>query len=131
MISIFEWFQMEKTELFNIPETPSSELLDILNYRAEKLRSHFGFEVPPFPEDLITMSGYMNMDMGQVEKAKMFFEQGIKYFPKSANMYDSMADYYEANDDPKAALEFVKKAYKISEDDYHKNRIEELAWKFK
>lgn len=126
MISIFEWFQMEKTELFNIPETPTSELLDILNYRAEKLRSHFGYQVPPFPEDLITMSGYMNMDMGQMDKAKMFFEQGIRYFPKSANMYDSMADYYEANDDSVAALDFVKKAYAISGSNYYKDRIVEL-----
>ena len=126
LISIFEWYQMEKTELFNIPETTSSELLDILNYREEKLRSHFGFQVPPFPEDLITMSGYMNMDSGQMEKAKMFFEQGIKYFPKSANMYDSMADYFEANNDIASALEFVKKAYEISGSEYHRDRIIEL-----
>ena len=126
LISIFEWYQMEKTELFNIPETTSSELLDILNYREEKLRSHFGFQMPPFPEDLITMSGYMNMDFGQMEKAKMFFEQGIKYFPKSANMYDSMADYFEVNNDIASALEFVKKAYEISGSEYHRDRIIEL-----
>lgn len=126
LILIFEWFQMEKTVLFNIPETTSSELLDILNYREEKLRSHFGFQVPPFPEDLITMSGYMNMDLGQMEKAKMFYEQGLKYFPKSANMYDSMADYFEANNDIASALEFVKKAYEISGSEYHRDRIVEL-----
>jgi predicted alpha/beta superfamily hydrolase len=131
MISLFDWFQMEKTELFNIPETPSSELLDILNYRAEKLRSHFGFQVPPFPEDLITMSGYMNMDMGQMEKAKMFFEQGLKDFPKSANMYDSMADYFIAENDLNSALDYAKKAYSISGSEYHKGRIDELEMKIK
>lgn len=129
MISLFDWFQMEKTELFNIPETPSSELLDILNYRAEKLRSHFGFQVAPFPEDLITMSGYMNM--GQMEKAKMFFEQGLKYFPKSANMYDSVADYFIAENDLNSALDYVKKAYSISGSEYHKGRIDELEMKIK
>ena len=46
-------------------------------------------------------------------------------------MYDSMADYYVANDDPKSALEFVKKAYAISGSEYHKNRIEELTPKIK
>ncbi|TXE03739.1 esterase [Algoriphagus aquimarinus] len=129
MISLFDWFRMEKTELFNIPETPTSELLDILNYRAEKLRSHFGFEVPPFPEDLITMSGYMNMDMGQMEKAKMFFDQGLKYFPKSANMYDSMADYYVENNDFESALAYVKKAFELSGSEYHKKRMEEFGSK--
>jgi len=131
LISLFEWFQMERVELFNIPETSKEDLLELMNYRAEKLEAHFGYPEPPFPEDLITMSGYMSMDRGQMEKAKMFFEQGIHYFPKSANLYDSMADYYEANDDPKSALEFVKKAYEISGSDYHKNRIEELALKIK
>ncbi|WP_075352202.1 alpha/beta hydrolase-fold protein [Algoriphagus marinus] len=131
LISLFDWFQMERVELFNIPETPKEDLLELMNYRAEKLEAHFGYPEPPFPEDLMTMSGYMSMDRGQMEKAKMFFEQGIHYFPKSANLYDSMADYYEANDDPKSALEFVKKAYEISGSDYHKNRIEELALKIK
>jgi uncharacterized protein len=127
LISLFEWFQMERVELFNIPETTTEELLELMNYRAKKLEGHFGYPEPPFPEDLITMSGYMSMDRGQMEKAKMFFEQGIQYFPQSANMYDSMADYYELKDDPKTALEFVKKAFAISGSDYHKNRIEELT----
>ena len=131
LISLFEWFQMERVELFNIPETSTEELLELMNYRAKKLEAHFGYPEPPFPEDLITMSGYMSMDRGQMEKAKMFFEQGIQYFPQSANMYDSMADYYEASDNPKAALEFVKKAFAISGSDFHKNRMEELVQKVK
>lgn len=131
LISLFEWFQMERVELFNIPETTTEDLLELMNYRAEKLEAHFGYSEPPYPEDLMNMSGYMSMDRGQMEKAKMFFEQGIHYFPNSANMYDSMADYYEAIDDTRSALEFVQKAYAISESDYHRNRMEELAKKIK
>jgi uncharacterized protein len=107
------------------------DLLELMNYRAKKLEAHFGYPEPPLPEDLLNMSGYMNMDMGQMEKAKMFFDQGIYYFPKKANMYDSMADYYEANTDLETALEFVKKAYAISGSEYHKNRMEELTLKIK
>ncbi len=131
LISLFEWFQMERVELFNIPETPTEDLLELMNYRAKKLEAHFGYPEPPYPEDLLNMSGYMNMDMGQMEKTKMFFDQGIHYFPKKANMYDSMADYYEANNDLETALEFVKKAYAISGSEYHKNRMEELTLKTK
>lgn len=131
LISLFEWFQMEKVELFNIPETPSEVLLDLMNYRAKKLESRFGYFVPPYPEDLMNVSGYMSMENGEMKRAKMFFEQGILYYPNSANMYDSMADYYEASEDVKSALEFVKKAYEISGSEYHKNRIEELEQKVK
>jgi tetratricopeptide (TPR) repeat protein len=102
-----------------------------MNYRAKKLESRFGYFVPPYPEDLMNVSGYMSMENGEMKRAKMFFEQGILYYPNSANMYDSMADYYEASEDVKSALEFVKKAYAISGSDYHKNRMEELVQKVK
>lgn len=117
--------------MFNIPETPKEDLLELMNYRAKKLEAHFGYPEPPYPEDLLNMSGYMSMDRGHKAKAKMFFEQGIHYFSKKANTYDSMADYYEVNDDPKSALEFVKKAYSISGSEYYKNRMEELTLKTK
>ncbi|PZX51968.1 hypothetical protein LV85_02117 [Algoriphagus chordae] len=129
LISIFKWFQMERVELFNIPETPTEDLIELINYRAKKLEAHFGYEVAPYPEDLVNMSGYMSMDRGQMDKAKMFFEQGIHYFPNSANMYDSMADYYVANDDLESALTYVKKAFEISGSDYHKGRLEEIQLK--
>ncbi|MBN3518437.1 alpha/beta hydrolase [Algoriphagus lutimaris] len=129
LISLFEWFQMENVELFNIPETTTSELLDLINYRAKKLEAHFGYPEPPIPEDLMNMSGYMSLDRGQLEKAKMFFEQGIYYFPKSANMYDSMADYFIAVGNFESAYNHVKKAYSLSESDYHKERMEELGLK--
>ncbi|WP_425639609.1 alpha/beta hydrolase-fold protein [Algoriphagus yeomjeoni] len=131
LISLFEWFQMERVELFNIPETSVHDLLELMDYRAKKLETHFGYRVPPLPEDLLTMSGYMNMDMGQMEKAQLFLEQGIKYFPKSANMYDSMADYYETTNDLEKAFEFVKIAHSISGSDFHKKRMEELGLKIK
>ncbi|WP_296705886.1 alpha/beta hydrolase-fold protein [Algoriphagus sp.] len=131
LISLFDWFQMERVELFNIPETTPENLLELINYRANKLEAHFGYQVPPYPEDLMNMSGYMSMDRGQMEKAKMFFEQGIQYFPKSANMYDSMADYFIAENDLVSALDFVKKANEISASEYYQERIEELERKIK
>ena len=71
----------------------------------------------------------MNMEMQQLEKAKMYFELTIEYYPKSANAYDSMADYYERNNDYDNALKFVTKAYEISDNDYYKQRIEALKKK--
>lgn len=71
----------------------------------------------------------MYMQMGKKDKSKLFFELGIKYYPKSDNMYDSMAEFYEAENDFKSALEFTKKAYSINKSDYYKGRVESLQKK--
>ena len=129
LISIFEWFQMENTDKINSFDTPKAELFDIIKYREKKLQSYFGYPEAPYPEELLNMSGYMNMDMQQLEKAKMYFELAIEYYPTSANAYDSMADYYEAQNDYINALKFVNKAYELSGGEYYKKRIEGLKEK--
>jgi predicted alpha/beta superfamily hydrolase len=126
---MFEWFQMEQTDKFNTPETSADELLEIIRYRADKLKNHFGYDVPPYEEGLMNMSGYMSMDMGQLERAKMFFTQAIAYFPDSPNVYDSMADYYIQTDNYSKALEYVTKAYELSGATYYKERMQELRKK--
>ena len=129
LISLFKWYQMENTDKINSFDTPKEELLSIIKYREKKLKKHFGYAEPPYPEELLNMSGYMNMDMQQTEKAKMYFELAIKYYPKSANVYASMADYFEKNKDYKNALHFVTKAFKISGEENYKQRIKGLKEK--
>jgi len=126
LISLFDWFQMENTHKFNSPETPKTELFNIVKYRTKKLRDHFGYSVPPYEEDLFNVLGYMNLEMLQPEKAKMFFEFAIEYFPQSANAYDSMTDFYEAQNDKFNALKYASHAYELSGSDYHKNKLDRL-----
>lgn len=129
LISVFEWFQMEDVHKFNNPESTINELRSLMQYRANKLEEHFGNVVPPYPDFLLNVLGYMSMDIGQMAKAKMFFEFVIEFYPDSANAYDSMADYYERNGDFVSALANVQKAYNIKQEDYYKERIEMLKKK--
>lgn len=129
LITVFEWYQMENTDKINSFDTPKEELFSIIKYREKKLNAHFGYSVPPYPEDLLNMSGYMNMDMHLPEKAKMYFELAIEYYPLSANTYDSMADYYQTQNDYTNALKFVNKAYELSGSSLLKKRIEGLKEK--
>lgn len=129
LIAIFDWYQWENTDRINSFETSIEELSDIVKYREEKLKNHFGYALPPYPEDLLNMSGYMSMDMGQPEKAKMYFDFTIEYYPESANAYDSMADYYERQGDIANALKYVAIAYEKSGSEYHKTRMAELKEK--
>lgn len=129
LISLFEWYQMENTDKINSFDTPKEELLSIIKYREQKLKEHFEYSEPPYPEELLNMSGYMNMDMQQPAKAKMYFELAIEYYPESANAYDSMADYYEAQGDFTNAIKYVTKAFELNGNDFYKKRIEELKRK--
>lgn len=125
LVYFFEWYQMENTDKFNSFDTPKDELYEIIRYRANKLKSHFEYQVPPYPEDLFNMLGYMNMEMQQLEKAKMYFEQCIEYYPESTNAYDSMAEYYASQNDFKNAIKNIEKALEINENEYFRNKIEE------
>ncbi|MGG8495389.1 alpha/beta hydrolase-fold protein [Tenacibaculum sp. TC6] len=125
----FKWYQMENTDKFNSPNTTKEELFNFVNYRAKKLETHFGYMVPPYPEDLFDALGHMSMDMGALDKAKMFFEFAIKFYPNNANNYMSLADFYEMNNDYKMALKFATKAFEISGDNSHAQKLKSIKEK--
>ncbi len=126
LIFLFTWYQMEDTDKFNNPETPVEELLHVIRNREKKLEAHFGYKVPPYDEELFIMLGYMSLDMDLPERSLAFFLLGIEYYPSSANAYDSLADYYLAQNDNENALKYVLKAFELSGSDYHKERMEKL-----
>jgi predicted alpha/beta superfamily hydrolase len=126
LISIFEWYQLESFWKFNDFETPTNELLELVQYREEKLEDNFGYPVPPFEEELFNMMGYMSLESGQPDKSKAFFEMGIQYFPESANAYDSMADFYISQNDNENALLNLRKAYGLSGSKLYLNKIKKI-----
>lgn len=126
LIYLFDWYQIEHPNLFNDPATPKDKLVQLVRYRENKLKEHFGYFVPPFDEDLFNMLGYMNMEWGELEKSLAFFSFAVEYFPTSANAYDSLADYYVSQNDISNALKNVTKAFEISQNEIYKSRMAEL-----
>lgn len=126
LITIFEWYQLESFWKFNDFDTPTNELQELVKRREKKLSANFGYVVPPLEEELFQMSGYMALEAGQSDKSFAFFEMGIQYYPESPNSYDSMADFYISQNDSVNALINLKKAYKLSGNEYHMNRIEKM-----
>jgi predicted alpha/beta superfamily hydrolase len=127
LISIFSWYQMEDIHKVNDFGTPKETLYAIIKNRENKLKQNFGYFEPPYPSDLMNVLGYMSMDMQQFEKAKMYLDFAIEFYPENANSYDSMADYYERTDDLDNALVYVKKAFDLSGSSYHEQRIQTLS----
>ena len=129
LMATFEWYQMEQTHVINDFETPKRTLYNIIKYRERKLKHHFGYAVPPYPEALLNMSGYMHLEMNNTEKAKMYFEFALEYYPQSANAYDSMSEFYEKQGDISSALKFATHAHQISGNKYFESRLKELKKK--
>ncbi|MFT7628511.1 MAG: tetratricopeptide (TPR) repeat protein, partial [Ulvibacter sp.] len=123
------WYQFKSPQKYNNPETPIEELVALLKEQEQIYTEHFGVPTAPMIDELLNGYGYMNMQMGQPKKAFMFFEMNIKQNPKSANAYDSMAEYYESQDDKENALKSLNKAFELSGADYYKNRIKEIEAK--
>ncbi|GAB5557925.1 MAG: hypothetical protein SchgKO_21380 [Schleiferiaceae bacterium] len=127
LVSMFSWYQMENTDKINSFETSQEELYKIIKHREAKLKKHFGYFVAPYPEELLNVSGYMRMESGQYSVANMYFRLAIEYYPQSANAHDSMADFYESQEEWEEALGEVKKAQALSPSEYYQNRIEKLS----
>ena len=125
-IALFQWYQMEGTHDINNPLTSVASLKELMEYRAAKLERNFGYSFPPYPEELLNMSGYMHKDMGDMEKSKMYFDAALQYYPHSANVHDSMADYYVAVGALDQALQEVIRANELAPSDYYLERINEL-----
>lgn len=91
----------------------------------EKLSSHFGYEVKP-NEDLINSLGYWSMQAGDMDKSKLFFEMNVTNYPESANVYDSMGDYFVAVENKEEAIRFFREALKRDDNVHTKKKLDEL-----
>lgn len=129
LVFLFNWYQFKSPQQYNNPTTSVEEIRALLTNQEKIFNKHFGYPTPPMIEELFLGYGYMNMEMEQPNKAFLFFNMGIKYYPMSANAYNAMADYYESQNDYVNALKFVTKAVEIDGDDYYKDRIEVLKQK--
>ncbi|MFT5984439.1 MAG: putative alpha/beta superfamily hydrolase [Ulvibacter sp.] len=129
LVFLFNWYQFKSPQKYNNPKTSVKELIELLKNQEEIYSKHFGYPSPPLIEEMLNGYGYMNMQMGQPEKAFMFFEMNIKYNSKSAMAYESMADYYQSQNDKENALKYLSKAFELSGSDYYKSRIKELETK--
>ncbi|MCD2259180.1 alpha/beta hydrolase-fold protein [Psychroserpens luteolus] len=126
LVTLFKWYQFKSPQTYNNPKTTIDELKALLHNQEIIYSQNFGYNVPPMIEELFNGYGYMNLQMGQPEKAFLFFSMAIKYYPESANAYDAMADYYISKSDTINAIDYLEKAYKISGNSYHKEKLDDL-----
>lgn len=126
LVSLFQWYQFKSPQSYNNPDTSIDQLVQLLKTQEVIYTANFGYDSPPMIEELFSGYGYMNLQMEQPEKAYLFFNLAIKYYPDSANAHDAMADYYLSQNNKLKAIEFLAKAYEISKNSYHKEKLDAL-----
>ena len=129
---LFSWYELDNitlTSFMNPGATGSpKQLLDLINTHYISVSEHYGYEVLP-NEQLMNTLGYQFIQVHKMDLAFACFDLNIKNFPKSTNVYDSMGDYYVAQDDKAKAIEHFKKALEIEEVSYTREKLDELQKK--
>lgn len=126
MYSIFPWYKMNGSfvDVLRNPDTSAETVKNAFKNRYETLSNHLGYTILP-EEDLLNNLGYMFMT-NDPKKSFACLTMLIESYPKNANGYDSISDYYISQKDTKNAIKYVEIAYKISGSNYHKEKLEKL-----
>jgi predicted alpha/beta superfamily hydrolase len=104
-ITLFKGLRFIFSE-WQLPQEKYAEGLDAIDTHYENISSRFGFEIKT-PENVINLLGYRYLQNNNNEKAIETFKENVKRYPESANVYDSLGEAYETNEQ----LDLAKKNY--------------------
>ena len=82
------------------------------------LSKQFDFEITT-PEAVINILGYTHLNKGDNKKAVEIFQENVKRYPMSANVYDSLGDAFEKSGDNELALANYKIAVELGKKSSH------------
>jgi len=84
------------------------------------LSQKFGYEIAT-PEALINVLGYQALGAGKPDEAIATFKANVERYPKSANVYDSLAEAYERGGHIDLAAPLYEKAKALSQENNDPN----------
>jgi len=79
----------------------------------KKFSTQQGSEFLP-PEEIVNSLGYQALQSGDTTKALEFFQMNIDMYPKSYNVWDSMAEGLMDKGDFKKAIEYYEKSLALN-----------------
>lgn len=86
----------------------------------KKLSEKFGYTIP-VPENLINQLGYQLLFAGKPDEAIATFKSNVERYPKSANVYDSLAEAYERGGRLDLAAPLYEKAQVLGQENKDPN----------
>ena len=124
---LFPWYRLKGLNDFfqeDAKDDPA-ELLTAINEHYKHVSERFGYQVPPAEPDVNSL-GYNFITVNKPAMARAMFELNIKNYPESANVYDSMGDFYLDQEDTIQAIEQFKKALELGDNPITKEKLSQL-----
>jgi len=124
---LFPWYRLKGLNDFfqeDVEDDPA-ELLTAINEHYKQVSERFGYQVPPAEPDVNSL-GYNFITMNKPAMARAMFELNIKNYPESANVYDSMGDFYMDQGDTLQAIGQFKKALELGDSPFTKEKLSQL-----
>jgi len=101
---------------WNLPQEKYEEGLAAIDEHYKNISEKFNYDIKT-PEYVINVAGYNYLLKKEFEKAIEVFQENINRFPTSANVYDSLAEAYENNEQYELAEQNYAKACELVRDD--------------
>jgi tetratricopeptide (TPR) repeat protein len=101
----FNQLKLSITEQFNFNKAVFAKI----EKHFENVSKKLGYTVN-VPENTVNAYGYQSLGKKDMDLAGYLFKLNVANYPKSANVYDSLGDFYEANGDKKNAIASYEKA---------------------
>ena len=124
---LFHWYRLKGLDRFfeEDAEDDPKELIKALDDHYGQVSKHFGYAVLP-PEPDVNSLAYNFMNMNKPAIARALFELNIRNYPKSANVYDSMGDFYLNQSDTLQAIDQFKKALELGDNPFTREKLDQL-----
>jgi tetratricopeptide (TPR) repeat protein len=107
---------------YNLPREKIAEGLNTIDKHYKAISEKYGFEIKT-PENIINDLGYRYLQNKDIDKAIEVFKENVKRYPGSANVYDSLGEAYENNNQ----LDLAKENYQLAVGLGEKNNDRNLA----
>ena len=105
---------------WKLPKEKYKEGLAAIDVHYADLSERYGGEIKT-PENVLNQLGYIYLGEKEMDKAIKVFQENVERYPKSANVYDSLGEVYENNNQFAEAEKNYQKAVDIAKPQEHPN----------
>jgi tetratricopeptide (TPR) repeat protein len=110
-ISVFNGLKFIFSD-WQLPESKLEQGLSAIDEHYTNISAKYGLEITA-PENIVNMLGYNYLQNQNIENAIMVFIENVKRYPNSSNVYDSLGEAYETNNQLELARDNYQKAYDL------------------
>lgn len=120
---IFDYYKFDLYDSYLNDE--KIRLDTLLDAHYKNISKQLGYSVTP-AEDLVNGLAYHLLQTKQFEKSQFLFQMNVTNYPKSANAFDSLGDFYAETADKENAIKCYKQALEIEEIQATRKKLKQL-----